>query len=714
MNGDELTKRPTVLADLDESRILLDRASELEDPNYSTDSLPLDENDEGDESPDPNESRMLKDDRSRSYTTVSVDLHAPTTEEALSTQEIQTNLRNEGSRRENSNANRKQTKAIVHGPVSRKTASSHGGGSSQTSESREARRARVMRSEFVTRLIQVPQKFENRLKALSILCVALAAFAIVYTNSVFASVASGVDAFLTTTEIGRTAVAAVQAARLMSYFGNVGDSANYQKWKQDLTKQNNYLGNVSLPYVLQRSADLENIVQVRMYYQITGVRNPAAPEVAYINQFELANVVNEYVRKLLAEEITFFQRFPPTEDYRIRFLVDNVITIGENLKAVCDVGQTDFGTMVVNELLVLWVTLVALIVFGILNIAFVWVPLLREVRNTQLRYLKYLPAISKKSIDEILLVIDEQLEFLTEDIADSKNAPTSQEDAIRMGRRRKDIWHLGLSLFAFYACACAILVPAIIRLPINAAYVQLVNYTGGRKFMSQMTRTLGYEVLIGDNSTWTFGEPEMHLKNYITKFEALHKNAVTGHGDKEITPTTSIPIVNTILEGFGCSSDVGCNPDVRNFNASIGYTYQEVISPVDQIISDYIRSAKAFLMINALRATHNFVDDRLLFMEAVQNDIVSGLILVDQLILKRWLPQDNSLALSISLALFVLSIAMFAVFYVFIYRKLIAGHETEMETVVTLVHVLPVMGQPVPDKLSRLIQSGGASVGEED
>ncbi|KAJ3337888.1 hypothetical protein HDU93_000388 [Gonapodya sp. JEL0774] len=538
-------------------------------------------------------------------------------------------------------------------PHPRKAASSHGD-SQATGESREARRARANRLEFVKRLVHVPRNYRTRLQALSVICLVLTSFAFGYTNTVFHSLSADVDSFLTTTEIGRTALATIQAARLMTYFASTGDSTNYNRWKQDLANQNNQNGNISLPYLVSSSSDTSQKVQVKLYSKITNDYHTWQPETAYMNQFQVASRVNEYARSLLA-----------------------------------------------------------------------------EVRVTQLKYLKFLQSIPAKVLDEILLTIDEQLEFLTEDDVDIDEKSLPSQDAGRDGRQGKESLILGASLLALCACGCAILIPAVVRLPINATFVDvrddLINYTGGRKFMVRMTRTLGYEVLLGggfwrdfcgcpfarkpafhneDNSTWTFGEQEMHMKDYIVKLKTLHEDALTGHGEVPHPPTTSIPIVHEVLEGWGCKID-NCDPAVRTYNESYGFSLEEALSPVDQQLADYIQNAEEFLVVNALKATHNFADPRILYMEAIQHDIVAGLREVDHLILKDYLPQGNTLASSASIALFVLTVSLFGAFYVRIYNRLIEEREAEMETVVTLIQTIPL--HSAPEKFVRLVQSAGAS-----
>ncbi|KAJ3335937.1 hypothetical protein HDU93_004049 [Gonapodya sp. JEL0774] len=480
----------TVLADLEESRRFADRANELEDPNYSTEDLDISDEESLQES---------SKQREGNSTTSTPNARKHNDGDFYGVSDMENRFHEKSSAQPIFSS----FPVASSGP---KAASSHGG-SSTASESREARRARMMRNEFVKRLKQVPQTFELRLKVLSILCVALAAFGIGYTNSAFASVSSGVDEFIVTTDLGRTAVGISQAARLMSYFGSVGDTSNYDKWRTNLAELESKLGNVTLPYVNQRSGDRTSEVRIKTAYQPKEVQTRAIAEVVYQNQYEISNTIDEYARSLLAQR--------------------------ETMKAVGETGEAEFTSMVSRSLLGLWVILVVLVLLFLLKVVLVWFPLLRDVREIQLRYLKILPSISKKILDDVLLVIDEQLEVLNDDGSQVQNASTADDDAARREHERKEATQLSLSLVAFFACACAILVPAIIQLPTNAMYVQLVNYTGGRKFMTKMTLTLAYEVVIGgkftdlplgwhigvlnccaaDNVTWTLGEPEMYMKD---------------------------------------------------------------------------------------------------------------------------------------------------------------------------------------------------------
>ncbi|KXS13274.1 hypothetical protein M427DRAFT_71499 [Gonapodya prolifera JEL478] len=490
--------------------------------------------------------------------------------------------------------------------VSRKAASSHGG-SSQTSESREVRRQRIMRNEFIKRLVNIPLTFSRRLKILAGVCVIVATCAIGYTTSVFSSVAVDVNSFLTTTEIGRMAVASIQAARLMSYFGSKGDNTSYQYWKKQADSANTFTATVSLPYLIDRSSLQTGMVDVVTYDKITKDALSTQPYSKSMNQYQ---------------------------------------------------------------------------------------------------------AIPKKALDDILLQIDEQLELLVQDGVEGKAGSSTIQDGARGGHRITESLNVIASLFLIGACACAILLPLIYRLPTNTTYVSLVNYTGGRKYMVRMVRTLGYEVLINDNTTWLAGRPEMHMRYYIDKMEALHLNSMTGHGEREIPPTSSIEIIRPILAEPGCNTD--CDPNVKHYNGTIGWTFDEAVAPVDQMINDYIRAAREFLIINALQGSQNFVDDRMRFMEEIQVDIVAALLKVDELVLNVFLPQGNNNAMSASIALFVLTVISITGLYTFNFRGLIERRVQQMEIVVCLLHMVPQAALNASPKLTRLIQTGGATLGEDE
>ncbi|KAJ3339300.1 hypothetical protein HDU93_008407 [Gonapodya sp. JEL0774] len=671
----------TVLADMEEYRRLLTNAEELEDSEDSTDDVTL---------PSHRPSSM--------NAKPSMDKEDTSSLEAIDESETQHDIGNEGN--ENGGANdSKSSVQLLSGQqfttVFRKSASSHGG-SSQTSESREARRARAMRNEFVERLVRAPQVFNRRLQFLVVLSLLLATFAMGYAAEVFTSVGNDVNSFLTTTEIGRMGVAVSQTARLMAYFGSIGDRDSYERWKSELATNNNFVGNVSLPYLVDRATMKTGTVEVTLYDKIKTTISAAQPRTVLMNQYQLASAVNEYARGLLAEDMTFFQMYPPTIDKRLRFLLDNLLIIGESLKAVCDGGEADFSEKVQSELTLLWLAIVISLAI------FVFYPLLTEVRTIQLRYLKHLQAIPKKTIDEILLIIDEQLEFLTQDGLETKLTSSTRQDGTRVGHRLNEAINVALSLVVVGAFACAILVPLIIRLPINLTYVSLVNYTGGRKYFVRITRTLGYEVLLG-------GRPEMYMETYLDKYQALHDNAISGHGEREITPTSSIEIIRHILTEPGCKTV--CDPAIREYNSSYGITYDSVTAPVDQQINDYIRAGREFMVVNALAATRNFQDPHILYMESIQKDIVKALLVVDNLILQEFLPQGNNQALLIAIALFSAAVISISGIYTFNFRSLIRRRVQEMESIVSLMHMIPPSG--APDKLSRVIQSGGA-ISEDD
>ncbi|KXS19080.1 hypothetical protein M427DRAFT_53071 [Gonapodya prolifera JEL478] len=591
------------------------------------------------------------------------------------------------------------------------------GSASQTTESRELRRAKAARNEFNRRITHLPATYLRRLQVLSVLVLALVCLSLGYSNELFKTVTDSVQHFLTTTEIGRTAIAVAQAARLMALFGNAGDTSRFQYWRNDLKKKNDLITNVALPFLTARSSMTVDVAQVFIYdrdVMPAGVNDvwSGQPRFDYLNQFQVASAVNDNARKLLLENISYFQSHPPTGDNRVRFLIDNVLTIGENLKAVCDVGEEEFHSVVSGKTMVLMIILI-LQVLAVLSLAlFVFSPLVFQLSALQVRYMRHLQGVSKRAVDAILVEIDEQLEFLTEDGEMDVNTPTPTEST-SSNKSVKRLAIVGAAIVIAGGCLCAVVVPVLAVLPENTSLVGLVNYSGGRKFYHRAVRTLAWEVLIGDSTTWLRGEAEAVLSDTIDKLEDLHRNALTGHGKREIPPISSIPVIQNITSGGVCLTE-SCDPADRMYNASFGYTYETVTAPIGQMITEYIAVARKLLLDNGLRATHNWDDPSIMFMEATQQDIVNGLLAIDQLILEQYLPQVNDQARGASQGVFVAAVVMFGVCYVWVFKRLVDQRRAEMEVIVCLLHTIPQGDMNANASLARLIRSGGAILGDEE
>ncbi|KXS20451.1 hypothetical protein M427DRAFT_375831 [Gonapodya prolifera JEL478] len=106
-------------------------------------------------------------------------------------------------------------------------------------------------------------------------------------------------------------------------------------------------------------------------------------------------------------------------------------------------------------------------------------------------------------------------------------------------------------------------------------------------------------------------------------------------------------------------------------------------------IDDYIRAARSFLVVNGMKGTKNFDDDRLRFMEAIQFDIINALQTIDSIILQSHLPARNSLAKQLTIALYVISVAVLIAVYSVFFSRLVAERDYEMITVVRLLHMVP-------------------------
>ncbi|KXS20419.1 hypothetical protein M427DRAFT_375264 [Gonapodya prolifera JEL478] len=241
----------------------------------------------------------------------------------------------------------------------------------------------------------------------------------------------------------------------------------------------------------------------------------------------------------------------------------------------------------------------------------------------------------------------------------------------------------------------------------------MVNYTNQRKFWTEAVKAYSHEVLIGDATTWIPGRPESILDDAIVLYDAIHKNSVTGHGEVEIEPTTTIDLIYWLTEDLGCML-ASCDPKDRNYNATIGFTYNETVSPLDNMIPDFLERARSFSQINGMKATQNFADDRLRFMEEISVDIQGGLYLIDTLVLQSYLPTGNAVAQKASIGIFVVCVVSFAALYIFNFQRMARARQMEMEALVNLIYMIPQSVVNTVPKIQRLIQSGGTSIGDDD
>ncbi|KXS12090.1 hypothetical protein M427DRAFT_137487 [Gonapodya prolifera JEL478] len=131
-------------------------------------------------------------------------------------------------------------------------------------------------------------------------------------------------------------------------------------------------------------------------------------------------------------------------------------------------------------------------------------------------------------------------------------------------------------------------------------------------------------------------------------------------------------------------------------------------------MNDYIKTARSFLALNGLRATENFADDRLLNLENSWQDILGALVKIDNLILNVFIPSGNMQAQAASEAIFAIALVVVAALYSLNFRRMLRETEHEMEAMVNLLHMIPAHAVNANAKLSRLIQSGGIFLNDDD
>ncbi|KAJ3344283.1 hypothetical protein HDU93_000073 [Gonapodya sp. JEL0774] len=340
----------------------------------------------------------------------------------------------------------------------------------------------------------VPQTYSKRLQIIMLMIGGMIIFALVYSNFVISSLDDSISEFLLTTDIGRYALAICQSARLMSYWGHQGDFKQFNHWRSEMMTYHDKLFLESMPYLTARSDMTTGIQQIIKYDEVSTPGGRVSPHLKYVNQYQLASEVLEASASLALEDISYYQSVAPSSDRRVRFLVDNMLVAGQGLRDVNINGEAEFVSNVTSQLTVIYVLLVLECLVVMALGFFVFYPLLTGTHRMQLGYLKYIRSISKKVTDEILLTIDEQLEFLQ--IDDGVKLPSNLgQDGPRTGEGWKTSMNFWASLFAIGVCSIAVLVPVLLRLPINEEYIKIVNYTGsGRKYFIREVRTLAYEV----------------------------------------------------------------------------------------------------------------------------------------------------------------------------------------------------------------------------
>ncbi|KAJ3335380.1 hypothetical protein HDU93_005657, partial [Gonapodya sp. JEL0774] len=541
----------------------------------------------------------------------------------------------------------------------RKAASSHGTNESGGS-AKAARRAKMMRLEFNHRVRAIPEIYRRRLYILSGCFVAVLVFS--------------VSDFLLSTEIGRYAVMIIQSARLMSLFGSRADVSQFNYWRENLIQLDDKLFFVQKTYLVPRSGLTTSINRVLIYDHIAPNKSFTANSL-YYNQFEISKSVQLAAEGLLKREATtelgmvhpdiqYFQTHPPTTDLNLRYLLDNFETLGLSLKiprrfldlGVAETGEAAFIVTVTGQQLIIWVALAMSVSVAIFLGTTVLHPLVTRTRQVQISYLKNITLVPKKAVDDILLTLDEQLEMLSEDGSDSKVSAVVQDNDQKRDTLKSTV-NYTMSLLFLGTCAVAIVIPVLMRLPLNIQYIQ---------YWTEAVKALSYEVLIGDSTIWLPGRPEALLSDAIVQYEDIHRNALTGHGIREIQATASIDLVFWLTE-------------------DLGFNYNQSVSPLDNM-------------------------DRLRFMQEMSVDIQGGLYLIDTLVLQSFLPDGNAKAQAISIAIFTMTLVAFLLIYSLNFRRMVDDRTLDMDTLVNLLYMIPIETINANPKLQRLIQTGGASI----
>ncbi|KAJ3158792.1 hypothetical protein HDU86_002475 [Geranomyces michiganensis] len=438
-------------------------------------------------------------------------------------------------------------------------------------------------------------------------------------------------------------------------------------------------------------------------------RGPTAIFETY-NPFTLAQAIRDRAGAIAN---TSMIDFPTSTD--VMFFVNNIVPISSAYDATSQTGITDFVNSIFTNTISMISLLVALPLSCLLLGYFFFRPMVERVYQKQVLVLSLLNGVQKKYVNEMIEGFEIEIENIMEELDESSasaklSAAASSSlppDSVMIRHGPKKQLKMIVACFLLFALPGSLMfVPALQQSTYATQAAQTIRYLSNRTFISVVSTLFAVEVAANDMTSWLPGYPNLWLQYYMDAYLVADQTLMQNTPD---TPSLfAFPSVQSILKDNGkCLLTIpnGCDPSIRAYNESIGLTYQLVTGPYQGLTYTWREALQQYM--SAAEREANFDNKDLMLARAVIEDIADGAAALNNLLVADITLKNNS-AKAFTLLAFSISVAVWAISYLVVHRRLITMFTEQVSGCLWLVFSLPPeITSALPD-LKRFVESGGA------
>ncbi|KAJ3178049.1 hypothetical protein HDU87_003829 [Geranomyces variabilis] len=438
-------------------------------------------------------------------------------------------------------------------------------------------------------------------------------------------------------------------------------------------------------------------------------RGPTAVFETY-NPFTLAQAIRDR-----SDSIANYTMADVPNSTDFDFFLKNIVPISAAYDATSQAGIADFLSSITTNTTSMIGILVALPLSCLLLGYFFFRPMVERVYQKQVLILSLLNGIPKKYVTEMIegfeIEIENIMEELDESSASAKLSASASSslppDSVMLRHGPKRQLKMIVACFLLFATPGTLMfVPALQQSTYAKQAAATIRGLSNRTFDSVMATLFAVEIAANDVTAWMPGYPTLWIKHWIDQFDSDDTWLMTN--TPESPSLFAFPSVQGILKTNGnclLSNPNGCDPSVRTYNESIGFTYQLVTGPYQSLTYTWHEAIKQYM--SALPQNENYDNANLALARSIIDDIADGAKSVNDLLVSDINNKNNS-AKAFTLLAFSIAVAVWSISYLVVHRRLISMFTEQVGGCLWLVFSLPpeITGG-LPD-LKRFVESGGA------
>ncbi|KAJ3050269.1 hypothetical protein HK097_008771 [Rhizophlyctis rosea] len=397
-----------------------------------------------------------------------------------------------------------------------------------------------------------------------------------------------------------------------------------------------------------------------------------------------------------------------------RVWLDNILDITNAFEDMATRGASDFLESNLRNMTICYGLMGATMGISLLVGLLLFRPILEQTRKREIQILSLIHVVPRKYINEKVDELEVEVENILEEMDDETDRIKSQqagvaipsENVMRNSTKRKLTKHYLLSLLLFALCGACMYAPAIQQSQKAVTIIVTIEHLADRLYGVTGSAAMALELIAQDQYSWKTQEARLWFEQYLLQYESAHTELVQqSDGGPSLYDFPSAQEYEKKHPLCHLHDPNGCDPAVRAYDASIGFTEQLVTSSMEDIYARWYEMAEGFL--NDPPATQTFESPRIRYITNLVEDIAQATQVENDLLVQD-ISSRSSSARSLNIFLFVLALAVLLVGYVFVFRNVVETLRKEMLNISQLYLSLPPgLIQTVPE-LKRFVESGGA------